>query len=317
MKGKWIFRIVLLGIVSNFIFGCQSKVELSPGEGYVNVTGGKVWYRIVGGGTETPLILLHGGPGVPSYYLNPLAKLNKERPVIFFDQLGCGRSDDNKDTSLMKIDTFVEQFDQFIDTLGLKEFYIYGHSWGAMLGMDYYLKYPDKVKALIFASPCLSMSRWSDDCKELLKTLPDSIQSAIKINEKVGNYESEEYKNAMNVFFKHFMVKKMPMDANMDSTFTYMNSHIYNYMWGHSEFNPTGTLRNYDRIDKLHEIRIPTLYNCGEFDEVLTSTIKYYQSLTPDSKYVVIKDAAHISMHDNPKQNIQEISNFLREVEGN
>lgn len=316
MLRKWIFRIGFIGILSVLIINCQSRVELSSGEGYVNLAEGKVWYRIVGEGTEIPLILLHGGPGVPSYYLNPLANLANERPVVFFDQFGCGRSDVNKDTSLMKIDVFVEQLEQFVDTLGLKEFYLYGHSWGAMLGMDYYLKYPDKVKALILASPCMSISRWTNDCNELIKTLPDSIQSAIEIGEATSNYDSEEYKNALNVFFSQYMIRKWPMDANIDSTFKYMNSEIYNYMWGHSDFNPTGTLRNYERIDKLQEIAVPTLYNCGEFDEVSVPTIKYYHSLTPNSKYVVIKDAAHISMHDNPKQHIQEIAKFLREVEG-
>lgn len=316
MLNKWIYRIVIVGILLLLIVGCQSKVELSAGEGYVNVSGGNLWYRIVGEGTETPILLLHGGPGVPSYYLNPLAKLSDERPVIFLDQFGCGRSDINKDTSLMKIDVFVEQLEQFIDTLGLKEFYLYGHSWGAMLGMDYYLKYPDKVKALIFASPCMSASRWIDDCKELLKNLPDSIQLAIKTCEETGNYDSEEYQNAMNVFFSRYMIRKSPMDANIDSTFKYMNSEIYNYMWGYSDFNPIGTLKTYERIDRLQEISVPTLYNCGEFDEVSVPTLQYYHSLTPNSKYVVIKGAGHITMHDNPEQSIQGISKFMREVEG-
>ena len=74
-----------------------------PGEGYIPVTGGKVWYRIVGTGKGTPLLVLHGGPGVPSYYLNPLAALGDDRPVVFYDQLGCGRSDQPADTSLSRI----------------------------------------------------------------------------------------------------------------------------------------------------------------------------------------------------------------------
>ena len=55
---------------------------LEPGEGFVDVTGGQVWYRISGSGTAMPLILLHGGPGFPSYYLKPLEPLADERPVI-------------------------------------------------------------------------------------------------------------------------------------------------------------------------------------------------------------------------------------------
>ncbi len=91
------------------------KVKLTPEEGYVNVTGGKVWYQIIRSGTETPLLLLNWRHGFPGFYLNPVGDLGNERPIIFLDQLGCGRSDDNKDTTLMTEDTFVEQLNQFID----------------------------------------------------------------------------------------------------------------------------------------------------------------------------------------------------------
>ena len=60
---------------SKFPFGCPVK------EGYVNVTGGKVWYEIVGSGDAIPLIVLHGGPGFTHDYLEPLGALCKERPV--------------------------------------------------------------------------------------------------------------------------------------------------------------------------------------------------------------------------------------------
>ena len=51
-------------------------------EGFVEVTGGQVWYRIVGSGARTPLLVLHGGPGASSIYLKPLEALADDRPVI-------------------------------------------------------------------------------------------------------------------------------------------------------------------------------------------------------------------------------------------
>ncbi len=96
----------LLGLLA--LMSCQSAV-LKPGEGFVDVPGGRVWYKIVGSGTRTPLLLLHGGPGAPSYYLKPLAALADERPVIFYDQLGAGHSDHVTDTTLFTIDRFVQE----------------------------------------------------------------------------------------------------------------------------------------------------------------------------------------------------------------
>jgi proline iminopeptidase len=77
MKSFKIFSILLL----IYFTGCE-RHNLSPREGYLNITGGKVWYKIIGSGDKTPLVLLHGGPGVPSYYLNPMAALSDERPII-------------------------------------------------------------------------------------------------------------------------------------------------------------------------------------------------------------------------------------------
>ena len=173
MKTLKIYELTALTLILALIISCQPNNKLTTGEGFAEVTGGKVWYRIVGEGDKTPLLLLHGGPGVPSYYLNPLAALSKDRPVIFIDQLGCGRSDRNIDTTLMTIENYVEQLKI---VLGLKEFYLYGHSWGTMLGTEYYYAYPDGIKALILSSSSISIPMWLKDADTLISTLPDSIQ---------------------------------------------------------------------------------------------------------------------------------------------
>ena len=61
--------------------------------GYIDVPGGRVWFRSVGDGHGIPLLCLHGGPGFPHDYLEELEGLGDRRRVLFYDQLGCGRSD--------------------------------------------------------------------------------------------------------------------------------------------------------------------------------------------------------------------------------
>ena len=294
---------------------CTSTPYLSPGEGYVTIKEGKVWYRIVGQGDKTPLLLLHGGPGFPSYYLNPLKDLGKDRPVIFFDQLGCGRSARELDHSLMTSEKFVEELEQLRIALGIKDFYLYGHSWGTMLGVDYYLTYPEHVKAMILASPALSASRWSEDAEELIATLPDSIQAAIDANVANGTFDSPDYQHAVEVYYTNFVARKLPWDANIDSALTNANMELYEYMWGPSEFTATGTLKDYDRTGQLEEIKVPTLFVAGEYDEARPATVASYQSLVPDARFAIINDAAHLTMHDNPEQNNQVIADFLNDLE--
>ena len=109
-------------------------------EGYIEVPGGRVWYRAVGEETgATPLLCLHGGPGFTHYYLEPLEALAEHRRVIFYDQLGCGRSDHPDDLRLWTVDRFVEELAQVRAALHLDQLHLFGSSWGGMLAMQYTL----------------------------------------------------------------------------------------------------------------------------------------------------------------------------------
>jgi len=111
-------------------------------------------------GKKIPLLLLHGGPGASHDYLEPLEPLSDERPVIFYDQLGCSNSDRPDDQSLWTIERFVEELEQVRETLQLREVHILGQSWGTMLGVEYMLmKKPHGVTSLILSGPCLSAAR--------------------------------------------------------------------------------------------------------------------------------------------------------------
>lgn len=308
------FGGILFLFILSIICDCKPNNNLKPNEGYIPVTGGKVWYKIVGEGNKTPILLLHGGPGVPSDYLNPLASLAKDRPVIFFDQLGCGRSDRITDSSLLSIENFVEQVETVRKTLGLKEFILYGQSWGTTLGVEYYFKYPDKVKALILSSPLLSTNAWLNDARVLISTLPDSIQKAIRVNEKNKTYDSPEYQEAIQIYYKNFVARKLPWSDDLNNSMANTGVNVYQTMWGQSEFTAAGILKNYDCTLKLGNIKVPTLFICGEFDEATPATVKHYQSLTPGSKFVEIKNSAHLTMHDNPTQDLESISKFLDSI---
>lgn len=302
---------ILSGMLLIFLLsGCKTK-ELTSREGYIEVTGGKVWYRINGEGNKTPILLLHGGPGSSSYYLDPLKELSKERPVIFIDQLGCGRSTRITDTTLMTIERYVEELEQVRKALHLEDFILYGHSWGTMLGIDYYLKYPGEVKAIIFHSPLFSTDLWIKDADTLITTLPDSIQVIIRENEKSKTYTSDAYVNAVKLYYSKFLTRKEVPKEKADSEKMYTGTNVYEFMWGPSEFTATGNLLNYDRVNRLKEITVPTLLLTGEYDEARSVTVRYFQSLIPGSEFKVINNSGHVTMHDNLPETITAIKQFL------
>src|ERR1700754_330251 len=121
----------------------QSKV--TAGERFIEVPGGQVWVNVVGSGGGVPLILLHGGPGGGHDYLEPLAALADDRPVIFYDQLGCGKSDRPDDPALWTMDRFVDELSAVRQALGLGRVHLYGHSWGGWLAIEYLLHHAQGV----------------------------------------------------------------------------------------------------------------------------------------------------------------------------
>src|SRR5262245_57973413 len=180
-----------------------------PATGFVAVEGGRVAYEVHGTGTRTPLLVLHGGPGIPHDYLENLALLGDERPVVFYDQLGCGRSDRPDDPRLWTRERFARELDAVRHALGLEQVVLYGHSWGSILAVDYLTgaagQRPSGVRGVILAGPALSIPRWVEDSRRLIATLPADTAAAILEGERTGQTDSAAYKAATQAFYERYV----------------------------------------------------------------------------------------------------------------
>jgi proline iminopeptidase len=291
-----------------------ARGSLLPGEAKLAVDGGKIWYRVVGSGTATPAILLHGGPGFPSHYMKSLEALSSDRRVVRYDQLGAGASGGLTDTTKMTIPHFVAELDSLRSHLGYDKVHLDGHSWGTILALEYYRAHPERVASLTLASPALDIPAWEKNAKQLLTTISDSAQRAIRVREAEKNFEAPDYQSALMEFYGKYVWRR-PDSVNLDSTFKGVNQAIYNYMQGPSEFTITGTLKRYDATPFLKDVKVPVLYTVGEFDEANPAIVKRFSSMTPGSAYVVIPGAAHITEWDAPEAMNKAIRDFLRDVD--
>ncbi|WP_088043388.1 proline iminopeptidase-family hydrolase [Bacillus sp. EAC] len=287
-------------------------------EGFIDVTGGKVWYQVHDTNTKsTPVIVLHGGPGSSHYSLQGLQLLSEDRPVIFYDQLGCGKSDRPTDTSLWNIDRFVEELGQIREALSLDKYHILGHSWGTTLAAAYYLANPEGVNSIIFSSPCLSAPLWAEDQERNRKLLPIDVQQTLKSCEEKGTTESEDYKKATSVFNKHFVCRLDPYPEFLKKGAHYRNPGVYNVMWGPSEFHVTGNLKDFDCTSQLKDIHVPTIYTCGRYDEATPKSTELFSTLTPNGKFHVFEQSAHMPYIEEPEEYMRVIGGFLKEVDLN
>jgi len=313
--------VVSMILISLLLISCSDNKDsktinpvLAIGQGNLAVQGGKIWYKITGTGKGMQIVLLHGGPGMSSYYLKPFEELGNDRQVIRYDQLGGGKSDAITDTTMFTIDHFVKELDSLRSYLGLKKWHVFGHSWGTILAIEYYRAYPDRVASLTFGSACFDIPAYAKRAKELLKSLPDSLQHAINKAEAAGNYQDPLYQEAMNRFYSMYLVRQ-PIQADMDSTWATYNAGIYMYMQGPSEFTITGTLKNYDATSFLSQIKVPTLFTVGEFDEVGPELVKSFADKVSDSRYVLFPGSAHMTPWDAKDENVKVVRKFLYSVD--
>lgn len=288
--------------------------RLVPGEYKLAVDGGNIWYKISGSGKGTPVILLHGGPGFSSFYMKSLEDLSDERPVIRYDQLGAGKSDNVSDTALFTFEHFVAELDSLRSYLGVDKVHILGHSWGTMLGIEYYRAHPTHVASLTFGSAVFDVPAYANRARELLKTLPDSTQLAITRSEAAGQFDSPAYQSAISQFYELYVWRR-PVQADLDSTFATVNMGIYMYMQGPSEFTITGTFKDYNVTSFLPQITVPTLFTVGEFDEVGPALVKSFADKVTGARYAVLPGAAHITTWDAREEMNKAVRDFLRSAD--
>lgn len=288
---------------------------MNPKEGYVDVEGGRVWFRIAGSGDKTPLLLLHGGPGAPSYYLNALEGVSVDRPVIFYDQLGAGQSDRPTDTSLWTVDRFVRELHDVRESLELDRVHILGHSWGSMLAVDYMLTKPKGVMGLILASPALSARRWAEDADRLLAQLPEDQRRLIKEHDTSGTTDDPKFEEALNEYYRRYFSRSDPWPPELHRAFEDLNTEVYELMWGPSELAATGTLKDYEREAALPSLNLPVLFTAGRYDEATPESVEHYRSLVPGSEIAILEDSAHMTMLDEPEAFVDVVRDFLNNVD--
>ncbi len=286
---------------------------MSTEEGYLHLPDGKVWYRAVGleHTGATPLLCLHGGPGFTHYYLEALESLGDRRRVIFYDQLGCGRSDRPGDPGLWTVDRFVGELEQVRACLGLDRLHLFGSSWGGMLAMQYVLdRRPELVSLTLCGSPA-SMIRWVADCEQLLAEEPAEVRQTIREHEASGFTACPEYQAAILGFYRKHVCRMSPWPAGFERSFAEAGYDVYNTMNGPSEFTVTGTLKTWDIMDRLPEIGVPSLLVGGRYDECTPGHLEEMHSRIQGSQLHIIEDASHLCFAEKPGEFNQVINSFF------
>jgi proline-specific peptidase len=289
---------------------------MQAGEGYVDFRGYRTWYRHVGdlGSDATPLLALHGGPGSTHNYFAPLERLASERPVVLYDQIGCGNSDRPADIE-WNVDVFRDEVAAVREQLGLDRIHLLGTSWGGMLAQEHLLSGATGIVSLILSSTLANLALWNDEQLKLRAQLPPEVVEVLDRHEAAETYDDPEYENAMDVYFERHFYRGPEPRPELDAMDRGRAPDVYRAMQGPNEWTTTGALKGWDTRDRLHEIDVPTLVIRGAYDMCTETVAAELVSRITGAREVVFEASSHTPVLEESDGYLEVVGAFLRQVD--
>lgn len=284
----------------------------------IPVAGGKykVWTKRIGSG-KTKVLLLHGGPAVTHGYLECMESFLPDAGIemYYYDQLGCGNSDIPEDTSLWTLERYTEEVEEVRRGLGLENFVLYGQSWGGILAIEYALKYQQHLRGLVISNMTAGVQSYLKRTSAIKTWLPADKLARLQALEAKEDYDNPEYERIMmEELYPQMLCRIQPWPEPVTRSFRLMNQTIYVQMQGKSEFLVTGNLKNWERWDRLHEIKTRTLTIGSKYDEMDPDDMVKIAKMMPNATSFVCPNGSHLCMWDDQQAYFRGLLPFLKSL---
>ena len=271
----------------------------------------KLYYQSYGSGT--PVIVIHGGPGLDHTYLLPqLADLSDEYKLIFYDQRGSGKSEAVVDSTTITLDNFVEDLEVLRRELKIEKVNLLGHSWGGFLAMNYALKYPDNIDKIILISTIPASSDYVPEFlenREIRRTEEDKILlNEMMSSENFLSGDAEFMENFTRLFFKSYFHNQELVN---ELTLTFSEKTARNFIPIYTLMSKYFT--DYDLSQQLSGLQNKIFLTHGDDDVIPLLYIERLNSILPNSELVILKDCGHFPFVENKSELIKNCNNFLKE----
>ena len=262
---------------------------------------------------ENTIFLLNGGPGLPCNYLRDShLKLIKNGFRIFtYDQLGCGKSSKPKDLNLWDITRYVEEVEFVRKEFDLGKVILLGHSWGGWLSIEYAIKYQNNINKLILENTCGDMPHMIGELNRLRNGLGNETVKMMMKHEAEGTLDHEEYQAAITILNYRHVCRLDVWPQSIYDSLDDWNMDVYGTMQGPNEFLYTGNLKDWNRIEEMKTINIPTLITVGMHDELTPSCAMRMDNSLPNSKVKVFKNSSHMPFYEEPENYFKVLEGFL------
>ena len=214
----------------------------------------------------------------------------------------------------------LREVDTLRDALGLDRVHILGQSWGGWLAIEYMMTAPKGVEGLVLASTSASIPQFVGEAWRLIGEMPEPLGEAIRHYEAAGEYDHPDFVAAVEAFYKRHLCRLDPWpDALVRSGQNHAagtGGHtVYNTINGPTEFTVTGELKDWDRIDRLAEITVPTLITVGRHDEITPACAETIHQGIAGSRLAVFENSAHCAHLEETEAYLETVGAFLAEID--
>jgi len=282
-----------------------------------------VWTKRVGNNPTVKVLLLHGGPGFTHEYLEAFDSYLPGAGVeyYYYDQLGSAYSDQPDEADLWEIPRFVDEVEQVRKALGLdgKNLYLFGHSWGGILAIEYALKYPGNCRGLIISDMMSSIPAYNEYAeKALVPGMDPKALAEIQALEDAGKTDDPRYMELLmpSHYEKHIL--RLPAEQWPDPVMRalkHLNPKVYVPMQGPSEFRASGKLARWDRTADLVKITLPTLVIGARYDTMDPQFMEMMSKKLKKGRYLYCANGSHLAMYDDQKTYMDGVIAFLKDVD--
>ena len=283
----------------------------------------RVWTKRVGNNPRVKLLLLHGGPAATHEYFEACDSFLPAAGIeyYYYDQLGSAYSDQPDDPELWDLDRFVDEVEQVRQALHLDagNFYLLGHSWGGILGIEYALRHQRHLKGLVISNMMSSIPAYNDYARTvLMPEMDQDVLAEIKHLEEIGETETPRYMELLTGHYVHHVLR-MPLEEWPEPatrSFSRVNRSIYVPMQGPSELGASGRLASWDRTASLDQITVPTLVIGATHDTMDPAYLEMMAGRLRKGRFLLCSNGSHMAMYDDQTAYFQGLIDFIAGVDG-
>ena len=316
---KYATKLFLLCVLSVQLGCIATKKNISPlpnaKEGYVEAGGGvKLFYRLLGAGADT-LVMIHGGPGLTmDYFLHDLAPLAAHHALLFYDQRGTGRSTLVSDSMSLDAQRFVEDVEAIRKQFGIAQITLFGHSWGSAVVARYAMSYPEHLKRMIIVGALPLQQYQLTEAFRQLEMKRDS--STLKRMRELRAARFEDPGNAevclayYTLWFQPFYGIPNTSKLSKGDFCSGTLESRRNKMTSVDKFT-MASLGQWDWRTSLTRVKVPALVIHGTLDPLPLDGAKGWGAVLQNSQLLLLDGVGHFPYLEAPDQFFKAINQFL------